>query len=96
LATHKSAIKRAKQSENRRTRNRARKTVVKNVVKRVRVALANKSAEEAQAALNQAIPVIDKAAAKGTLHHKTASRKISRLSSQVHTLVAKQQPATEK
>ncbi|HYR03628.1 MAG TPA: 30S ribosomal protein S20, partial [Syntrophobacteria bacterium] len=47
-------------------------------------------------ALNQAIPVIDKAAAKGTLHHKTASRKISRLSSQVHTLVAKQQPATEK
>lgn len=96
MATHKSAIKRAKQSENRRTRNRARKTVVKNVVKRVRVALANKSAEEAQAALSQAIPVIDKAAAKGTLHHKTASRKISRLSSQVYTLVAKQQPGTEK
>jgi len=96
LATHKSAIKRAKQSENRRTRNRARKTVVKNVVKRVRVALASKSAEEAQAALSQAIPVIDKAAAKGTLHHKTASRKISRLSSQVHALVAKEQPATAK
>jgi small subunit ribosomal protein S20 len=96
LATHKSAIKRAKQSENRRTRNRARKTVVKNLVKRVRVALASKSAEEAQAALSQAIPVIDKAAAKGTLHHKTASRKISRLSSQVHALVAEQQPATEK
>jgi small subunit ribosomal protein S20 len=96
LATHKSAIKRAKQSENRRTRNRARKTVVKNLVKRVRVALASKSAEEAQAALSQAIPVIDKAAAKGTLHHKTASRKISRLSSQVQALVAKEQPATAK
>jgi small subunit ribosomal protein S20 len=77
-------------------RNRARKTVVKNVVKRVRVALANKSAEEAQAALSQAIPVIDKAAAKGALHHKTASRKISRLSSQVHALVAKPQPAAAK
>jgi len=96
LATHKSAIKRAKQSEVRRTRNRARKTVVKNVVKRVRVALANKSADEAQAALGQAIPVIDKAAAKGTIHRKAASRKISRLSSQVHALVAKQQPATAK
>ena len=96
MATHKSAIKRAKQSENRRTRNRARKTLVKNVVKRVRVALASKSAEEAQAAMSQAIPVIDKAATKGTLHPKTASRKISRLSSQVHTLVAGQQPATEK
>ena len=96
MATHKSAIKRAKQSEVRRMRNRARKTVVKNVVKRVRVALASKSAEEAQAALSRAIPVIDKAAAKGTLHRKTASRKISRLSSQVHTLVAKQRPTTEK
>jgi len=96
LTTHRSAIKRAKQSEVRRMRNRARKTVVKNVVKRVRVALASKSAEEAQAALSQAVPVIDKAAAKGTLHRKTASRKISRLSTQVHALVAEQQPATAK
>lgn len=96
MATHKSAIKRANQSEVRRVRNRARKTVVKNVVKRVRVALASKSVEEAQAALTQAIPVIDKAASKGTLHRKTASRKISRLSSQVQALVAKEQPATAK
>ena len=96
MATHKSAIKRAKQNELRRMRNRARKTVVKNVVKRVRVALAGNSVEEAQAALGQAIPVIDKAAAKGTLHRKTASRKISRLSSQVHALVAKEQPAPAK
>ncbi len=96
MATHKSAVKRAKQSEVRRMRNRARKTVVKNVVKRVRVALASKSAEEAQATLSQAIPVIDKAAAKGILHRKTASRKISRLSTQVHALIAKQEPATAK
>lgn len=96
MATHKSAIKRAKQGEARRMRNRARKTTVKNVVKRVRVALANKSAEEAQAALSQAITLIDKAAVKGTLHRRTASRKISRLSSQVHALVAEQQTAPAK
>ena len=96
MATHKSAIKRAKQSDVRRMRNRARKTVVKSVVKRVRVALASKSTEEAQAALSQAIPVIDKAAAKGIIHRKTASRKISRLSTQVHALIAKQEPATAK
>ena len=77
-------------------RNRARKTVVKNVVKRVRAALAANSAEEAQAALGQAIPVIDKAAATGTFHRKTASRKISRLSSQVHALVANKQNAPAK
>jgi small subunit ribosomal protein S20 len=93
LASHKSAIKRAAQSEARRARNRARKTTVKNAVKSVRLALGNNSPEEAQTALRQAIPAIDKAAAKGTIHRRTASRKISRLSSQVQALVAKQQPA---
>jgi len=88
LATHKSAIKRAKQNEARRLRNRARKTRVKNVVKKVRTAIENNSAEEAQAALQEAIPVIDKAASKGSIHHRTAARKISRLSKQVHALSA--------
>ena len=86
MATHKSAIKRAKQSEERRLRNRARRTRVKTAVKQVRTALDNKSLEEAQAALQQAIPVIDKAASKGCLHHRAAARKISRLSKKVHAL----------
>ena len=88
MANHKSAIKRAKQSEDRRLRNRARKTRVKTAVKQVRTAVENKSVEEAQAALQQAIPVIDKAASKGSLHHRAAARKISRLSKQVHALSA--------
>ena len=88
MATHKSAIKRAKQSEARRLRNRVRKTRVKTAVKQVRTALENKSVEEAQAALQQAIPVIDKAASTGSLHHRAAARKISRLSKQVHALSA--------
>jgi small subunit ribosomal protein S20 len=86
LATHKSAIKRAKQSEERRLRNRARKTRVKTAVKQIRTAIENKSVEEAQTALQEAIPLIDKAASKGSLHHRTAARKISRLSKQVHAL----------
>lgn len=91
MAIHKSTIKRAKQSEARRLRNRARKTRVKNVVKKVRTALEKKSVEEAQAALQEAIPVIDRAVSKGTIHHRTAARKISRLSKQVHALSAQQQ-----
>jgi small subunit ribosomal protein S20 len=90
LANHKSAIKRAKQSEDRRLRNRVRKTIVKTAVKQVRTAVENKSVEEAQAALQQAIPVIDKAASKGSLHHRAAARKISRLSKQVHALSAEE------
>jgi small subunit ribosomal protein S20 len=86
LATHKSAIKRAKQNEVRRLHNRARKTRVKTAVKQVRTAIENKSVEEAQKALQEAIPLIDKAASKGSLHHRTAARKISRLSKQVHAL----------
>jgi len=90
VATHKSAIKRAKQSEARRLRNRVRKTRVKTAVKQVRTALENKSVEEAQAALQQAVPVIDKAASQGSLHHRAAARKISRLSKQVHALSAEE------
>jgi small subunit ribosomal protein S20 len=91
VATHKSAIKRATQSEARRLRNRARRTRVKTAIKEVRTALENKSVEEAQAALQQAIPVIDKAASKGSLHYRAAARKISRLSKQVHALSAEEQ-----
>ena len=86
MATHKSAIKRAKQSELRRQRNRVRKTRVKGAVKKVRVALESKSVEEAHAALREAIPIIDKAASKGALHHRTAARRIARLSKKIHTL----------
>jgi small subunit ribosomal protein S20 len=91
LATHKSAIKRAKQSELRRQRNRARKTRVKGAVKKVRVALESKSVEEAHAALREAIPIIDKAASKGALHHRTAARRVARLSKKVHTLSVEQE-----
>ena len=86
MATHKSAIKRAKQSEARRQRNRAVKTKVKKAVKKVRIAVDKKNTEEAQAALAEAIPVIDRAASKKTLHRRTAARKIARLSKKVHAL----------
>ena len=91
MATHKSAIKRAKQNEIRRQRNRAVRTRVKSVVKEVRISLEKQSVEEAQAALQKAVPVIDRAVSRGALHHRTASRKISRLSKKVHALSVEQQ-----
>ena len=91
MATHKSAIKRAKQSEARRQRNRVVKTRVKSVVKEVRIALEKQSAEEAKTALQNAVPVIDRAVSKGVLHHRTAARKIARLSKKVHALSTEQE-----
>ena len=83
MANHKSALKRAGQNERRRLRNKAVQTRVKNVVKDVRLAT-DQNAENAVERLNTAKSAIDKAAKKGVLHKKTASRKISRLAKQVN------------
>ena len=71
MANHKSALKRVRQSENRRLRNKAVKTRVKGVIKSVRQAVEAGQADQAAEALGTAIPVIDKAASKGVLHRKT-------------------------
>jgi len=85
LADHKSAVKRARQNEKRRLRNKSTKTRTKKIVKSVRLAVNEKSKEAALSELNTAKSIIDKAAKKGVIHKKTASRKISRLSRLVNT-----------
>lgn len=88
MANHKSAIKRAKQSEARRLRNRARKTRMKNAIKSVFEAISANSPELASERLKDAIAVIDKTAAKGVIHKNNASRRISRLAHRVNSLAA--------
>lgn len=88
MANHKSAIKRAGQNEIRRMRNKSVKTRIKNSVKNVRLAVSEKSSEAALKKLDDAKSIIDKAAKKGTIHTKTASRKISRLTKLVNTISA--------
>lgn len=78
MANHKSALKRAGQNEVRRKRNRAVKTRVKSVIKGFRQA-ASENPEILDAHMKTAQSTIDKAAKKGTLHKRTAARKISRL-----------------
>lgn len=84
MANHKSAIKRARQSEIRRLRNRGYKTQVKNAIKSVRASLSDNSPEQTRENLSTAISIIQKTVSKGVIHKKTASRKISRLSRQVN------------
>lgn len=80
MATHRSAKKRVRQSEKRRVRNRHVKGRVKTVVKEVRQALESGSADDAAARLRAAERELRKAASKGTLPKKRASRQVSRLS----------------
>jgi len=86
LAYHKSALKRARQNENRRLRNKSVKTNVKNIVKEVRLAVSETSKEAASEKLRMAKSKIDKAAKKKVIHKKTASRKISRLSKLINSV----------
>jgi len=88
LANHKSALKRARQNEIRRLRNKALKTKTKNIVKDVRLSVSESSKEDALKKLDMAKSDIDRAAQKGVIHKKTASRKISRLSKLVNAISA--------
>lgn len=86
MATHASAEKRNRQRITRTARNRAVTSTVRTHIKRVRTALASADKAGAEKALKEAISSIDKAASKGVVHPKAASRTIARLAAQVHKL----------
>ncbi len=86
MANHPSAEKRNRQRITRTARNRSISSSVRTFVKRVRTALEAKDRDQASAALKLAVVQLDKAATKGALHVKAASRTISRLSAQVNAL----------
>ncbi len=86
MANHPSAEKRNRQREKRELRNRAVTSAVRTQVKKVRAALASNDSAAAKTALQTAIVAIDKAAQKGVLHVKAASRTVSRLAAQVHKI----------
>ena len=79
MANHKSAIKRARQNELRRLRNKSVRTRVKSIVKDVRSAAGENTGKDMPAKIRAVQSVIDKAAKKGVIHKRTAARKISRL-----------------
>ena len=88
MANHKSALKRTRQNEINRTRNKETKTKVKNIVKQVRLVDGENRDETGVTDLNSAKSIIDTAVKKGVIHRNTGSRKISRLEKLVNTTTA--------
>jgi small subunit ribosomal protein S20 len=88
LATHKSAIKRNRQSLARRSRNVAYKTKAKTAIIEVGLAIANKDVEAARVSLRKTASILQKIQSKGVIHKNNASRKISRLARDVNKLAA--------
>jgi small subunit ribosomal protein S20 len=78
VATHKSAVKRARQALRRRARNRNLRGRMRTAVKQARAALSG-GGETAQSALKQAESLLRRAASRGVIPKKRASRQISRL-----------------
>ena len=79
MANIKSAIKRHKQSEKRRLRNRIYRGRARVFVKDAREEIEAENLEEARAATLKAISALDKAAEKGVIHKNNAARRKSRL-----------------
>ena len=77
MANHKSAKKRAKQSQVRRLRNKSVKTLLKTLEKKVRAA--KEAGEDSAELMKQTQSAFQKKKKKGIIHKKTADRKISRL-----------------
>ena len=78
MANIKSQIKRNRQNERLRLRNKAVRSEVKTRVKRA-VQAADSGAEDQAAALRDAVKRIDKAAAQGVIHKNQAAHRKSRL-----------------
>lgn len=79
MANIKSQIKRNKQNEKRRLRNRVYRGSARIAVRNARSAMETGNAEETQASLMQAISALDKAAEKGVIHKNNAARRKGRL-----------------
>ncbi len=88
MANHPSALKRNRQSKKRRQRNRTISSAVKTALKKALVAIDEKDGQS-QKKLQEATSTLDRAAAKGVLPKKRASRKISRLTKKAHQALSK-------
>ncbi|MFU8772072.1 MAG: 30S ribosomal protein S20 [Anaerolineales bacterium] len=79
MANTKSAIKRNKQNEKRRLRNRFFKGRARAFIRKAHQNLETNNLEEARAATLEAISALDKAAEKDIIHKNNAARRKSRL-----------------
>ncbi|MGH9023838.1 MAG: 30S ribosomal protein S20 [Acidimicrobiia bacterium] len=78
MANIKSQIKRNRQNERRRQRNKSVRSELKTRVKRADEA-ARASSEDVEARMRLALKALDKAAAKGIIHKNQAANRKSRL-----------------
>ena len=86
MANIKSQIKRNRQNEKRRLRNRIYRGRARTFVAKARTAINTNDSDNAKNAVVEAISALDRAAAKGVIHKNNAARRKSRLMKRLATL----------
>ena len=86
MANIKSQIKRNKQNEKARLRNKAVKSELKTSVRKFREAAESGNVEEATLAMRAASVKLDKAASKGVIHKKQAANRKSAIAKRADQL----------
>ncbi len=86
MANHKSAEKRNRQSIKKRAHNRARRSIMRTTIKKLRAAIASGDKAQAGQLLITAQSIMGKLAKTGVIKPGNAGRKTSRLASQVASL----------
>jgi small subunit ribosomal protein S20 len=86
VANIKSQIKRIKQNEKRRMRNKSTKSALKTAIRKFREAADAGDRETAVAAMQAASRQLDKAASKGVIHKNQAANKKSAMALRANSL----------
>ena len=86
MANHFSALKRARQTAKRTTRNRNSRSRFRTALRRFREAVAKGDKLAADQMFRQTVSAIDKAIQKGVVHANAAARHKSRLSARLAAL----------
>ncbi|MFT4047238.1 MAG: 30S ribosomal protein S20 [Solimonas sp.] len=86
MANIASAKKRARQSEKRRARNVAQRSMIRTYIKKVVKAIESKDKKAAETAYVEMVPVVDRYATKGQIHKNKAARHKSRLAAKIKAL----------
>jgi small subunit ribosomal protein S20 len=88
VANIKSQIKRNRQNEKRRLRNKSVKSALKTSVRKFNEAAATGDVEQATVLLREAARKLDKAASKGVIHKNQAANRKSAIAKRLSSLAA--------
>ncbi|WP_435100634.1 30S ribosomal protein S20 [Arhodomonas sp. AD133] len=86
MANIASAKKRARQTEQRRRHNQARRSMMRTELKKVLKAIETGDKAKAEEAYRSAMPVLDRMATQGLIHKNKAARHKSRLAKHIKAL----------